>query len=63
VSESGGLLSVERRRRAFPRAEFDAIMAAPKKRYMDYPNLQNHWVFGRGLDLYRYLKHSLRWIR
>jgi hypothetical protein len=43
--------------------EFDAIMAAPKKRYMDYPNLQNHWIFGRGLDLYRYLKHSLRWIR
>jgi N-acetyl sugar amidotransferase len=45
------------------REEFDAIMAAPKKRYMDYPNLQNHWIFGRGLDLYRYLKHSLRWIR
>jgi N-acetyl sugar amidotransferase len=45
------------------RQEFDAIMAAPRKRYMDYPNLQNHWIFGRGLDLYRYLKHSLRWIR
>ena len=28
-------------------------MALPKKRYSDYPNLQNHWAFGRGLDLYR----------
>jgi len=31
--------------------EFDAIVALPKKRYSDYPNLQNHWAFGRGLDL------------
>jgi len=44
------------------REEFDAIMALPGKRYMDYPNLQNHWAFGRGLDLYRFLKHRLRWI-
>jgi N-acetyl sugar amidotransferase len=44
------------------RDEFTAIMAAPKKRYMDYPNLQNHWAFGRGLDLFRVLKHKLRWI-
>jgi len=43
-------------------AEFDAIMALPRKRYMDYPNLQNHWVFGRGLDIYRILKHRLRWL-
>src|ERR1700722_6689386 len=33
--------------------EFAAIMAAPKKRYSDYPNLQNHWAFGPGLDLFR----------
>jgi N-acetyl sugar amidotransferase len=45
------------------RAEFDAIMAAPKKRYEDYPNLQNHWLFGRGLDLFRFFKHRLGWIR
>jgi N-acetyl sugar amidotransferase len=45
------------------REEFDAIMLAPQRRYMDYPNLQNHWAFGRGLDLYRFLKHTLRWIR
>jgi N-acetyl sugar amidotransferase len=45
------------------REEFDAIMAAPKKRYPDYPNLQNHWAFGPGLDLYRFLKHRLRWVR
>jgi len=45
------------------REEFAAIMAAPKKRYLDYPNLQNHWAFGRGLDLYRFLKHRLRWVR
>ncbi len=44
------------------RAEFDAIMALPKKRYMDYPNLQNHWMFGRGIDLFRFLKHKLHWI-
>ena len=44
------------------RDEFDAIMAAPKKRYSDYPNLQNHWLFGRGLDLFRVLKHRFRWI-
>jgi N-acetyl sugar amidotransferase len=44
------------------REEFDAIMAAPKKRYLDYPNLQNHWAFGPGLDLYRFLKHRLRWV-
>jgi N-acetyl sugar amidotransferase len=44
------------------REEFAAIMALPGKRYMDYPNLQNHWAFGRGLDLYRFLKHRLRWI-
>lgn len=43
--------------------EFDAIMALPKKRYKDYPNLQNHWLFGRGLDLFRFLKHKLRWVR
>jgi N-acetyl sugar amidotransferase len=42
--------------------EFAAIMDAPKRRYSDYPNLQNHWVFGRGLDLFRYLKHKLHWI-
>jgi hypothetical protein len=42
--------------------EFDAIMALPKKRYSDYPNLQNHWAFGRGLDLYRFLKHKLHWV-
>jgi N-acetyl sugar amidotransferase len=44
------------------REEFDAIMAAPKKRYRDYPNLQNHWAFGRGLDLFRFLKNRLRWV-
>jgi N-acetyl sugar amidotransferase len=44
------------------REEFDAIMAAPKRRYSDYPNLQNHWAFGRGLDLFRILKHKLHWI-
>jgi N-acetyl sugar amidotransferase len=44
------------------REEFDSIMAAPKKRYSDYPNLQNHWAFGRGLDLFRFLKHRLHWI-
>ena len=43
-------------------AEFDAIMALPKKTYADYPNLQNHWAFGRGLDLYRFLKHKLHWV-
>jgi hypothetical protein len=37
-------------------------MAAPKKRYRDYPNLQNHWAFGRGLDLFRFLKNRLRWL-
>ena len=42
--------------------EFAAIMAAPKKRYGDYPNLQNHWAFGRGLDLFRVLKHRLHWV-
>jgi len=42
--------------------EFEAIMALPRKRYVDYPNLQNHWAFGRGLDLYRILKHRLRWV-
>jgi N-acetyl sugar amidotransferase len=42
--------------------EFDAVMALPKKRYSDYPNLQNHWVFGRGLDFYRFLKHKLHWV-
>jgi hypothetical protein len=42
--------------------EFDAIMALPKKTYSDYPNLQNHWIFGRGLDLYRFLKHKLHWV-
>ena len=44
------------------REEFDAIMAAPKKSYRDYPNMQNHWLFGRGLDLFRVLKHRLHWI-
>jgi len=44
------------------RQEFDSIMASPKKRYSDYPNLQNHWAFGRGLDLFRFLKHRLHWI-
>lgn len=44
------------------REEFEEIMALPKKRYSDYPNLQNHWAFGRGLDLYRFLKHRLRWL-
>jgi hypothetical protein len=44
------------------REDFAAIMAAPKKRYSDYPNLQNHWVMGRGIDLFRILKHRLRWI-
>ena len=44
------------------RAQFAAMMAAPKKRYGDYPNLQNHWAFGRGMDLFRFLKHKLRWI-
>jgi hypothetical protein len=44
------------------REEFDAIIAAPKRRYLDYPNLQNHWAFGPGLDLYRFLKHGLRWV-
>ena len=42
--------------------EFAAIMAAAKKRYGDYPNLQNHWAFSRGLDLYRFLKHRLNWL-
>jgi hypothetical protein len=42
--------------------EFDAVMALAKKRYSDYPNLQNHWAFGRGLDLYRFLKHKLHWV-
>ena len=44
------------------REEFDAIMGAPKHRYLDYPNLQNHRAFGPGLDLYRFLKHRLRWV-
>ena len=44
------------------REEFAAIMAAPKRRYSDFPNLQNHWAFGRGLDLYRFLKHGLNWL-
>ena len=44
------------------REDFDAIMAAPKRRYSDYPNLQNHWVFGRGLDLFRFVKHKLHWV-
>jgi N-acetyl sugar amidotransferase len=44
------------------REDFAAIMAAPKKRYSDYPNLQNHWLMGRGIDLFRILKHRLRWI-
>jgi N-acetyl sugar amidotransferase len=44
------------------RQDFDAIIGAPKKRYSDYPNLQNHWAFGRGLDLFRVLKHKLHWI-
>lgn len=43
--------------------EFDAIMALPKKRYRDYPNLQNHWAFGPGLHLYRFLKNELHWFR
>jgi len=42
--------------------EFAAIMALPKKRYADYPNMQNHWLVGRGMDLFRFLKHKLRWI-
>jgi hypothetical protein len=42
--------------------EFTAIMALARKRYSDYPNLQNHWGFGRGLDLFRFLKHKLRWV-
>jgi N-acetyl sugar amidotransferase len=42
--------------------EFTAIMALARKRYSDYPNLQNHWAFGRGLDLFRFLKHKLRWV-
>jgi N-acetyl sugar amidotransferase len=44
------------------REDFDAIMAAPKKQYTDYPNLQNHWVMGKGIDLFRFLKHRLHWI-
>jgi N-acetyl sugar amidotransferase len=44
------------------REEFDAIMASAKKTYSDYPNLQNHWAFGRGLDLFRFLKHKLHWV-
>jgi N-acetyl sugar amidotransferase len=44
------------------REEFDAIMRAPKKRYSDYPNLQNHGLFSHGLNLFRFLKHELRWI-
>jgi N-acetyl sugar amidotransferase len=43
-------------------ADFDSIMALPKRRYMDYPNLQNHWAFGRGLDIFRFFKHRLGWI-
>jgi N-acetyl sugar amidotransferase len=43
--------------------EFAAIMAAPKKRYGDYPNLQNHRLFRHGLNLFRFLKHKLRLIR
>jgi len=42
--------------------DFDAIMALPKKRFSEYPNLQNHWIFGRGMDLYRFLKHKLHWV-
>ena len=42
--------------------EFEAIMALPRKRYMDYPNLQNHWAFGRGINLFRLLKHKLHWM-
>jgi len=44
------------------REEFAAVMAAPKRRYLDYPNLQNHCAFGPGLDLYRFLKHRLLWV-
>jgi hypothetical protein len=43
-------------------AEFEAIMALPKKRYRDYPNLQNHWAFSHGLELFRFLKHRLHWV-
>ena len=42
--------------------EFEAIMALPKRRYRDYPNLQNHYIFRHGLDLFRFLKHRLHWI-
>ena len=42
--------------------EFDAVMALPRKRYGDYPNLQNHWAFGRGLDVFRFFKHTLHWV-
>lgn len=41
-------------------AALEDILRLPPKRYMDYPNLQNHVLFSRGLDLYRYLKHRLR---
>jgi N-acetyl sugar amidotransferase len=44
-------------------AEFEAIMALPKKNYMDYPNLQNHAIFSLGIDAYRWLKHRARLIR
>lgn len=37
-------------------AEFDALMALPKKTYADYPNMQNHWLLGPSLRAYRRLK-------
>ncbi len=37
-------------------AEFDALMALPKKTYADYPNMQNHWLLGPMMRVYRRLK-------
>lgn len=37
-------------------AEFDALMALPKRTYADYPNMQNHWLLGPSLRAYRRLK-------
>ncbi len=42
--------------------EFEQIMQLPARRYEDYPNVQNHFVFGPLLNLYRVLKYRYRLI-
>jgi hypothetical protein len=40
------------------REEFAAIMAAPRKLIRTIPNLQNHWIFSHGLNLFRFSSTS-----